>query len=142
MGAPESLVVDADCLIAGVLTSEGATSQLIDSWQEGGFELVACPRLVYEVRKALTSPRLAERYDISIADADAFARRLNEEGLMMDDPEDPPRAVPDDPGDDYLVALARASNSGFLVTRDRHFEKVDVDDLRIITPRDALSLIS
>lgn len=102
---------------------------------------MVCPQLVYEVRKALISPRLADRYDISVADADAFARKLNEEGLMMDDPEDPPRAVPDDPNDDYLVALALASNSGFLVTRDRHFERVALDELRIITPRDALTLI-
>ena len=124
-----------------MLTSQGATSELLDQWQNGAFELVVCPRLIYEVRKALMSPRLAERYDISMSDADAFARQLSEEGLLVDDPDSPPRVVPDDPNDDYLIALAFSTGSGFLVTRDRHFEKVDVSGLRIIGPRAALGLV-
>lgn len=112
---------------------------MIDRWQAGDFELVVCPQLVHEVRKALTSPRLSRRYDISESDAEAFARRLSEEGLMVEDPEDPPRMVPDDPKDDYLVALALGT--GILVTRDRHFDKVSVEGLRVIGPRDALALL-
>lgn len=130
--------MDADVLIAAVLTSEGATSRLIDRWQAGEFDLLVCPRLVYEVRKALLSPRLTRRYEISESDAEAFARKLAEEGLMRQDPENPPRVVPDDPKDDYLVALA--TESGILVTRDRHFEKVDVEGLRIVGPAEALAM--
>jgi len=102
-------VVDADCLIAGVLTSQGATSRLLDRWEAGDFELVVCPRLVHEVRKVLLSPRIADRYEVSAADAEAFARKLEEEGLLVDDPVDPPRAVPDDPTDDYLASLSPSS---------------------------------
>ena len=90
---------------------------------------MVCPLLVYEVSKALVSPRLAQRYEISESDADAFARKLTEEGLMLHDPKD-----------DYLVALA--IGSGTLVTRDRHFDKVTVEGVRIITPRDALTLLN
>jgi predicted nucleic acid-binding protein len=132
-------VVDADVLIAGVLTSEGASSRLIDAWQAGDFDLVVCPRLVYEVRKALLSPRLSQRYEISESDAEGFARRLAEEGLMKQDPKNPPRVVPDDPNDDYLVALAKTP--GILVTRDRHFEKVEVEGLRIVGPAQALRMM-
>ena len=48
---------------------------------------------------------------------------------------------PDDPKDDYLVALAQSGGAGILVTRDRHFEKVDVEGLRIINPGQALALM-
>jgi predicted nucleic acid-binding protein len=131
--------VDADCLIAGVLTSEGATSRLIDRWRAGDFELVVSSRLVHEVHKALVSPRIARRYDISESDALAFAKSLTDYGLTVEDPESPPRVVPDDPNDDYLVELAKAY--GILVTRDRHFEKVEVEGLRIVGPREALTLL-
>lgn len=57
---------------------------------------------------------------------------------MHPDPVNPPRAVPDDPGDDYLVALALATGTGRLVTRDRHFDKVHVEGFRVISPRVAL----
>ena len=121
-------MVDADCLIASVLTSDGATSRLIDRWQAGDFELVVCPQLVHEVRKALLSPRLAQRYEISESDANAFAGKLTEESLMTTDPKD-----------DYLVALAL--ETGLLVTRDRHFDKVAVEGLRILTPGEAIHLL-
>lgn len=98
---------------------------------------MVCPRLIFEVRKALLSSRLADRYDISKPDADAFVRQLSEEGLLVDDPIDPPRVVPNDPNDDYLVALALSSECDALVTRDRHFERVDVSGLTIIGPREA-----
>lgn len=124
-----------------MLTAEGATSELLDRWQAGDFELVVCPQLIHEVRKALLSPRLATRYDIASGDAEAFSRKLSEEGMLVDDPENPPRVVPDDPKDDYLVSLTLATGSGLLVTRDRHFDKVDVPGLRIIGPRDALALL-
>jgi uncharacterized protein len=127
-------VVDADCLIAGVLTTQGATSELLDRWQDGSFELVVCPQLIYEVRKALLSPRLADRYEIPSSDAEAFSRQLSEEGVFLDDPVAPPRVVQDDPKDDYLVALALESGSGFLVTRDRHFDEVHVTRLRSLDP--------
>lgn len=135
-------MVDADCLIAGVLTSQGATSRLLDAWEGGDFELVVCPQLVYEVWKALLSPRIAERYSISATDAEAFARKLQEEGLMVHDPQDPARVVPGDANDDYLVALAQEGGSGILVTRDRHFEKVDIENLRILKPGEALQLLT
>ena len=35
------------------------------------------------MRKALLSPRIADRYEVSAADAEAFARKLEEEGLLV-----------------------------------------------------------
>lgn len=128
------VVVDTDCLVAGTLTPTGATSVLLDLWQEGAFELVVCPQLLDEVRKTLLHPRVGPKYGIVPGDVEAFVARLQEEGLVHDDPVDPPRVVPDDPKDDYLVALARAAGANCLVTRDRHFEKVRVQDLRIVGP--------
>lgn len=60
--------------------------------------------------------------------------RLSEEGILFEDPIDPPRIVPDDPNDDDLVALARAAHAEALVTRDRHFRKVAVEGLPILGP--------
>ncbi len=114
------------------MTPSGATSELLDRWQVGEFEIVVCPQLIHEVRKALLHPRIAKKYDISREEAEEFARRLSEEGVLLDDPVEPPRLVPDDPMDDYLVALAVAAKAEALVTRDRHFDKVKVRGLPIL----------
>ena len=114
----------------------------MDRWEAGDFELVLCPQLIHEVRKALLSPRIADRYEVTATDAEGFSRKLEEEGLLVEDPVDPPRAVPDDEYDDYLVALALVSDSRILVTRDRHFDKVNEPGLRILNPGEFLSLLS
>jgi predicted nucleic acid-binding protein len=64
--------------------------------------------------------------------------RLAHEALMFDDPEDPPRVVPDDPRDDYLVALAEAAGAEALVIGNRHFEKVNIKGIPILSPREFL----
>lgn len=86
-------------------------------------------------------PRIAGKYGIQVTDAQAFATRLRDEGLLFEDPRDPPRVVPNDVKDDYLVALALAAKADALVTRDRHFEKVRVRGLPILSARDFLRRI-
>lgn len=126
--------MDADCLVAGTLTPTGATSDLLDLWQDGGIELAICPQLLVEVRKTLLHPRIAGKYRIEPTDVERFVARLTEEGLVFEDPVDPMHVVPADPNDDYLIALAVESGAEYFVTRDHHFDDVRVAGLRIITP--------
>lgn len=44
----------------------------------GEFEVIACPRLVHEVREALPRPRIASRYGIAASEVDDLARRIRE----------------------------------------------------------------
>jgi predicted nucleic acid-binding protein len=128
-------VVDADCLIAGTLAASGAASRLLDLWRDGVFEMIACPQLLGEVRKALLDPRISSRYRISRDEVDEFCRHIEEESIWLPDPTDPPRLVPADRGDDYLVQLAKDGRADVLVTRDRHFDGVVVPGLEIVPPR-------
>lgn len=117
-----------------MLTPIGATTELLGLWQEGAIELVVCPNLLDEVRPALQHPRVAGKYGFEQPEVEASVERLQQEGVMFEDPVDPPRVVPDDPNDDYLVALAIESGADYLVTRDKHFEGVRIEGVRIITP--------
>lgn len=136
------VVVDAGCLVAGVLAPAGATSELLELWREGGVEVVVCPNLLEEVRRALKSPRIAARYGLEEAEINEFIEQLEAESMMFPDPTDPPRAVPGDPNDDYLVALTIESEADCLVTRDKHFDGVRIKGVRITTPGRLLKALS
>ena len=133
------VVIDADCLIAGTLAGAGAASRLLDLWRSGAFELIACPELVGEVRKALLDRRISVRYGVTADEADELCRRLEEESIFLPDPVGAPRVVLADPGDDYLVQLARDGHAEILVTRDHHFDAVEVPSLEIVPPRALLA---
>ncbi len=128
------LVVDADCLVAGVLTAQGATTDLLNLWREGGVELAVCAQLLDEVRRTLASPRVGGKYGFVRSKISAFVDQLSEEGEVFENPSEPPRVVPNDQRDDYLVALTIDAGADYLVTRDAHFDSVRVEGVRIITP--------
>jgi putative PIN family toxin of toxin-antitoxin system len=129
------LVIDADCLIAGVLAPAGAATRLLDLWRDGMFEMIACPQLVREVRKALLDPRISHRYGITRDEVDEFCGNLEQESIWLSDPIGSPRLVPADAGDDYLIQLAIDGGVDALVTRDHHFDGIRVPGLEILPPR-------
>jgi uncharacterized protein len=58
------------------------------------------------------------------------------------DPSPPYPAVCRDPGDDYLVALARAAVVAALVTGDRDLLEVDDIGIAVITPRELVERLA
>jgi len=110
-------LLDANALISAILSPRGTPARLLLAWQAGAFDLVVSPLLLAEVRRALAYPKLERR--VPPADADAFADWLGRSATVADDPSGPPPVRSDDPGDDYLVALAAAERA-VLVSGDVH----------------------
>ena len=108
-------VLDVNVLISAVLSPTGAPARLLAPWRDGAFELVVSPALLDELERALAYPKLRER--IPPEDAGAYVALLRQLGDLRDDPSDPPPAIPRDPDDAYLVALAAAARA-VLVTGD------------------------
>ena len=110
-------VLDANVLISAILSPRGTPARLVLAWQAGAFDLVVSPLLLAEVRRALAYPKL-ERL-VPPADADAFVAWLGAAAELAADPAGPPPVRSDDPGDDYLIALAAAERA-LLVSGDIH----------------------
>ena len=112
------LVVDATTLVSGSADPHGESppSRIYAEMTGASFEVIACPRLLAEIERGLRKPYFRERVDeeelveIVAGIADAATMR-----------EDPTRVEPllRDPGDDYLVALARESGAEAIVTGDK-----------------------
>jgi hypothetical protein len=108
-------VLDVNVLISAILSPRGTPARLLLAWQAGEFDLVASPRLLAELRRALAYPKL-ERH-VSPADADAFVEWVARSVILASDPDGPPPVRSVDPGDDYLLALA-ATERCVLVSGD------------------------
>jgi putative PIN family toxin of toxin-antitoxin system len=133
--APPRAVLDANVLIAAVLSPGGTPARLIAAWQSGAFDLVVSPVLLAELRRALAYPKL-ERL-VAPPEADAFVAWLGAAARLVADPAGPPPVRSQDPGDDYLIALAAAERAA-LVSGDAHLTSL-AGRIPVLTPAQFLT---
>jgi len=115
-------VLDVNVLISALLSKQGAPGRLLAAWLDGVFELVVSDALLAELDRALRYPSL--RNLIAEEEAVGFIELLRAMAVAGIDAARPD-PVSRDPGDDYIVALAKQTNS-VLVTGD--------DDLLVLAP--------
>ena len=109
-------VLDANVLIAALLSPSGASAQILARWLVGEFELVVSETLLAELERALGYRKLRTR--IAAEDAIAFVTFLRDAAVFASDPPAPtPRSA--DPGDDYLLVLAETEKA-IVVSGDQH----------------------
>ncbi len=127
-------VLDVNVLVAAILSREGAPAQLLMLWRNGQFELVLSPALLDELERVLAYPKIRRR--IGEVEAREFVALLRREPVVAD-PARAPLIRSSDPGDDYLVALAQASQA-VIVSGDGHL--LDLGDrIPVFSPAAFLS---
>jgi putative PIN family toxin of toxin-antitoxin system len=129
-------VLDANVLIAALLSSSGAPAQILARWLAGQFEFVISEKLMAELERALAYPNLRAR--IAPEDAAEFVSFLQNTAVHAPDPTAPPRRSRD-PGDDHLLALAE-SEKAMVVSGDRHLLEL-ADRFPVRSPRDFLEAL-
>jgi putative PIN family toxin of toxin-antitoxin system len=124
------IVADANVLVSAALArSPQAPSVLaLDAALDGRIELVTSPLLLREIAMVLARPRL-QKY-LSAEEAARFLADLAAQTILLADPKDPP-AVCRDSRDDYLLALATASDAEAIVTGDLDLLEIDPTQLSV-----------
>lgn len=130
-------VLDPNVIISAVLSRSGAPARVMTAWLEGRYELVVSPLLLEELERALSYPKLRKR--ITEAETRELLDLLRREADLWDDPSGSPPVRSPDPGDDYLISLAAATQS-IIVSGDRHLLVLS-DELPVYTSAAFLSLI-
>ena len=131
-------VVDAGVFISGTISPDGAPAAIVRAWQAGSIDLVLCPELLRELRRAFSYPRVQRR--VSPEAATKLVNLLEEAGLMFPDPSHIP-SVCRDPDDDYLFALADDANA-VLVSGDGDVLAVGEASVKVLSPAALVSVLT
>lgn len=131
------VVLDVNVLISALLSPTGAPALLLRAWQQGRFDLVVSALLLEELERALGYPKISSR--IAPDEAAAVVDWLARTAIRAPDPVELPIVRAADPGDDYLIALAVATDA-VLVSGDDHLLSVGTE-LPIHSPADFLELL-
>lgn len=127
-------ILDPNVIISALLSRSGTPAKVLRAWLEGRFELIVSPLLLEELARAVAYPKIAQR--ITSAESAELLDWLRREAIVVEDPEEPPGSRSEDPGDDYLLALAETEKA-VLVSGDRHLLAL-TSELPVLTPREFL----
>jgi putative PIN family toxin of toxin-antitoxin system len=129
-------VLDANVYVSALLAPAGSPAQILERWGDGEFDVVISPLLLAELERVLRRPKF--KRSIPAVQIDALLSALSEEGIAAVDPEAEPGTTPD-PGDDYLVTLARAVDAECIVSGDTHLTQLIDAQPPVLTPREFLT---
>jgi putative PIN family toxin of toxin-antitoxin system len=134
------VVVDPNVLVSSRISSLGHPARIARAADEGRFELIVSERLLSELRDVLMRERF-RRY-ATVEEVEDLLAGLRERGVLFEEDAEVERVVPDDPKDDYLVALARASGAARIVSGDPHLTNLEGKDTpEVMTPREFWELL-
>lgn len=132
------VVIDSSVVVAALATPnpESASRLVLAAVAAGLVDLVVTDELEAEYRRAVEYPQVRR-----------YAAKVNRQGFVdaivatarRVEPESAEGAVPDDPGDDEVVAAALAGRADFLVTLDRHLlDLAGLQGVFVLRPGDFL----
>jgi putative PIN family toxin of toxin-antitoxin system len=132
------LILDTNILISALLSPLGAPAKLLDAWERKRFTLVACDALIAELREVARRPFFRARLRASVAEL--LAAGLRDFSFFCRDL--PSGTVAPDPKDSFLLALAEASQSEFLVTGDKELLSLQQhQSTRVVTPAAMIEIL-
>jgi uncharacterized protein len=126
------VVLDVNVFVSAYLSPRGTTAQILARWTEGDYELIVSPLLLAELERVLRRPKFSRW--IEPAHITALVGALEEAATLLPDPPAEP-GLTADPGDDYLVALARAAGADCIVSGDAHLTELVDARPPVLTPR-------
>ena len=132
------VVLDPGVLVSAVISPTGAPAEVLDAWREGQFDAVVSPKLLDELEDVLLRPKF--RVYASVDEVGTYVEALAAGAVAFDDPAEPPR-VTRDPGDDYLLALARAAQADAIVSGDKHLTQLADVAVPVMSPRELLGTL-
>jgi putative PIN family toxin of toxin-antitoxin system len=107
-------VLDANIWVSYLITE--TEQKLIDIIADNNLTVFRCDELLVEVARVLNYPRL-KRYNVDVSYAIKVVKRS---AAPYDITYPIKRYIPSDKDDDYLIALALQTSSGFITSGDKN----------------------
>lgn len=127
------VVVDTGVFVSALIGPRGgAPDRVVRAWADDRIEIVVSELLLAELERVLARPKFRDHVDAHVCAE--YVARIRRHATLATDPADVP-AVTRDPADDYLVALARATDAEAVVSGDRDLVDAGLSVPAVLTPR-------
>jgi putative PIN family toxin of toxin-antitoxin system len=123
-------VIDTNVWVSALLNRSGRPAEVLAAYRAGRFTLVTAEPLLDEIKAVLCRPRIANKYGITVMDADALVALLREHAVLVI--VSGSIQVCRDPDDDVVIEAAMIGKAAAVVTRDEDLSR-DPASLQCLT---------
>lgn len=109
------VILDTNVLLSAFIRVDSKPYKLLEAWLGGRFELVSSAEQLEELARAARYPQLRRYFEP--AEIGWLINRVRDRALLAE--RLPKVDVADDPGDNFLLAMAEATGAQYLVTGDK-----------------------
>ena len=133
------VVVDTNVLLSALHSDSGPPAEVLEGWYAGRFRLATSREQITEFKRAAQYVKLRKvlpRHAIGhvvnrLRQAELLLRRLRRVGDLQD------------PGDDFVLAMAVAAGADYLVTGDKALLEIKrIATTKIVSPRRFATLLA
>ncbi|MFZ5819128.1 MAG: putative toxin-antitoxin system toxin component, PIN family [Chloroflexota bacterium] len=135
-------VLDTNVIISSILYKKGVPSQLMKAWYNGKFELVTSRKIIEEVVRVISEPRLKDTFRIRDERIRRLEKALKRDAVLAIRNADTSGAIPEDPSDEMFLSAAVIKKAAIIVSGDKHLLNLkEYRGIPILTPRQFLELL-
>lgn len=109
------VILDTNVLLSALIRVDSKPYKLVRAWLDGRFELVSSEAQLEELRRVSRYEQVRRHFEP--AEIGWLVNRIRERAVVLD--RLPKVDVADDPGDNFLLAMAASSRAQYLVTGDK-----------------------
>lgn len=112
-------VIDTNLFVSGLFARDSLSAQLQNLWINQEFELVTSLKIIKEVSRVLSYPRIKERFKPKEENVRRFFRLIFRKAIISKDIYKTDKIV-EDPTDNKFLACAMEKKADYIVSRDPH----------------------
>jgi putative PIN family toxin of toxin-antitoxin system len=135
------VVLDTNVIVSGTISSSGPPYEVLEAWRHRKFALTTSPKILREVERVFSYPRIKDPYHLDTKTIKAILARLNKYSVVTQG-KLKFNEIKEDPPDNMFLACAKEGAADFIVTGDDHLLDLGAfQGTPIVTPRHFLEIL-
>ena len=135
-------VLDTNTIVSATLVGVGHSGQIVAAARAGHFQWVTSAPIIAEVVRTLLHRRIQRKYRVTPDDVERI-RELLEADVVGTAITVTVEGVATHPEDDLILATAVSARADYLVTGDRHLQKLNrFRGVEIVSPRTFVDILA
>lgn len=132
------VVIDTNILVSGIISPKSSPAKIIDFWRERKLTFVTSLKILAEVKRVLSYPRISQKYHLGPSETEEIIKGFSVFSEICS-PKERVSVVKDDPADNKFLEAAICAGVQFIVSGDKHLLRLkEYRGIKIISARQFL----